>query len=303
MMKKKLLFGALLAGGVVVWKKVGQERAEVSLVGKVAIVTGASAGIGEATAHALARAGATVVLVARRAEELARVAGDLERYDRPMMVCVADVTDDGSLVGLVERVVERFGRIDILVNNAGLSMGGPFAEHDARYMRKMVEVNVYGLLRMTQLVVPIMKRQGGGHIVNVSSVAAILPIAGQTAYASTRMAVIAFSNALRRELMGSGVFVSVVLPGWTKTGMMADMDEDKLRESGLINPLVTVDEAVVPAEAIVDVIRYRRRKMVLGGIQIKMGAFFDLFSTHLVDWLLLATLDRDKSVEVLRDLG
>ena len=194
------------------------------LAGAVAIVTGASSGIGAATAEALAAQGAHVVLAARRLDRLQQLAGDLaERYGVRTLAVAADLSRRVDIDRLVAETLRAFGRIDILVNNAGLGLQGDaatLAEHQVRYL---FDVNVYGPLLAMQAVAPVMARQGGGAIVNVSSILGkvVVPSLGMVgssaAYTASKFALNAFSAAARMELAGQKIDVITVLPGVTRS--------------------------------------------------------------------------------------
>ena len=195
--------------------------ASSSLSGKTAIVTGASSGIGAATTRALRDAGARVAGGARRVDEIdADLALEL------------DVTDPESCAAFVVRVADEFGGLDILVNNAGLSLGrNPFAESTEEEERTVLETNVNGVIRMTRLCLPHLER-GGGHIVNLGSVAAIWPYEKGTVYCLSKAAVHAFSRALREDLLGRPVRLTTVAPGMVETDFSLVRfggDEEKAR--------------------------------------------------------------------------
>lgn len=274
-----------------------------SLDDKVVIVTGSSAGIGRATAHAFAAAGCRVVLVARRADVLAEVKAELAQYGKPVLAVPTDIVREDEVQALVETVQQTFGRIDILVNNAGVSLGGAFQQAEADQLRRMVELNVYTPMRLTQCVLPQMLKQKQGHIVNVSSVAGMVAAPGQVAYAATRSAVITFSHALRRELDGTGVRVSLVLPGWTRTAMLEKMPESELRAAGLLNAWITLDPPEVPARAMVDAVRYNRYQVTLGGPQFFIGDILHRISPRLLDLSYRWIGNRAKWLKVLENLG
>jgi 3-hydroxy acid dehydrogenase/malonic semialdehyde reductase len=181
-----------------------------ALDGRTALVTGASAGIGLATAKALAGEGARLALGARRAERLEEIAGDLPGEGH--LLGPLDVTDADSARAFVERAVSELGRIDILVNNAGLALGRTeIAEGSDEDDRIMWETNVAGLMRMTRLVLPHMA-DGRGHVVNLGSWAGRESYAGGGMYVGTKTAVRALTEVLRKELVGR-VRVSTVDPG------------------------------------------------------------------------------------------
>ncbi|MDX6220249.1 MAG: hypothetical protein QOJ48_1930 [Frankiales bacterium] len=186
---------------------------------KTAIVTGASAGIGEATCLALVEKGFTVYAVARRADRMAHLA------DKGILPISADVTDDASMVALVDRVVAETGRIDVLVNNAGYGSYGALEEVPMAEARRQVEVNVFGLARLTQLVLPHMRQQRSGRIINVSSVGGQIWEPLGAWYHATKFAVEGLSDSLRAELRPHGVDVVVIQPGAIRTewaGISAD---------------------------------------------------------------------------------
>ncbi|KOV79362.1 oxidoreductase [Nocardia sp. NRRL S-836] len=178
---------------------------------KVALVTGASSGIGEATALALHEAGYTVYAAARRTQRMEGLA------QRGIRVLAMDVTEDGSMVAGVERVIAEAGRVDLLVNNAGYGSYGAFEDVPLAEGRYQFEVNVFGLARLVQLVVPHMRAAGSGRIVNVSSVGGRIyePLGGW--YHSTKFAVEGLSDSLRLELKPFGIDVVVIQPGAIKT--------------------------------------------------------------------------------------
>jgi 3-hydroxy acid dehydrogenase/malonic semialdehyde reductase len=209
------------------------------LEGRTAIVTGASSGIGAATARALEDAGAVVVGGARRVDEVqASVAHPL------------DVRDRASCELFVRRAVEEVGAIDILVNNAGLALGlEPFSASTQEDEETVLETNVNGLIRMTRLVLPHF-REGVGHIVNMGSVAAIWPYAKGTLYCTSKAAVHAFSRALREDLHGQPVRVTTIAPGLVETPFSSVRfrgDEERARAAytgvGLGGPLRPEDIA------------------------------------------------------------
>jgi len=194
-----------------------------TLVGKVAIVTGASSGIGAATARELARRGAWVVLAARRTGELeAQVHAITEAGGRAIAV-PTDVTDATQMMRLVERTQEAFGRIDVLVNNAGANWVKPLAETSADEIIRLLQVNLLGALLLTRAVLPEMQQRRQGTIISVGSVAGHIP--GEPLYSATKFGVRGFSLALRRQLTGSGISVCLVTPGNIRTRMTSALRE------------------------------------------------------------------------------
>ncbi|MDX6421279.1 MAG: hypothetical protein QOG28_5899 [Trebonia sp.] len=185
----------------------------IDLTGKTVIVTGASSGIGAATARALHAAGARPVLAARRADRLAGLSDELGGA----LAVPADVTDPAQVRDLVAATLDRHGRVDGLVNNAGASIQGPIADIDLAEYRRILDLNVASLIGVTQAVLPAMRQQRFGRIVNISSGTTRRVATGSGAYAATKSAVNMISAVLREELAGDGIAVSLLLPSITAT--------------------------------------------------------------------------------------
>ena len=190
-----------------------------SLDGKVAAVTGASSGIGEATALALAAEGCAVALGARRKERVEALAERIESAGGTATALETDVADEQQARAFVETTAERLGALDILVNNAGVMQLGPLADADTEDWRGMVEVNALGLLYCIHAALPIMGAAGSGHIVNVSSVAGRHATLGGAVYNLTKFGVSGFSEALRQECAPANVRVTSIEPGFVDTEM------------------------------------------------------------------------------------
>jgi NADP-dependent 3-hydroxy acid dehydrogenase YdfG len=188
--------------------------ADQPLAGRVAAVTGASSGIGAATATALSRAGAAVALGARRRDRLEELAQSLEG---PASIHEVDVTDEQQARSFVEAAHAEHGGLHVLVNNAGLMLLGAVQGADTAEWRRMLDVNLWGLLVCSHTALPLIAGSGGGDIVNVSSVAGRRADAGAAVYNMTKFGVHAFSEALRQEALHDGVRVTVVAPGFVET--------------------------------------------------------------------------------------
>jgi len=191
------------------------------LSGRVAAITGASSGIGEATAVTLARAGAAVLLAARRGDRIDQLAERIESEGGRALAIETDVTDEEQANEFVRRTKDELGRLDVLVNNAGVMLLGPVIGADTSEWRRMIEVNLLGLLYCTHAALPIMGEQGSGHIVNVSSVAGRFANLGSAVYNLTKFGVNAFSEALRQEVVGANVKVTVIEPGMVETELLS----------------------------------------------------------------------------------
>jgi clavulanate-9-aldehyde reducatase len=201
------------------------------LDGKVAAITGASSGIGEATAVALAGAGAQVSLAARRKDRLDDLADRISADGGRALAIEADIGDHAQAESFVTRTVEELGGLDVLINNAGLMLLGPVEGADPDQWRRMVDVNVLGLLYCTHAALPLMRERGGGHIVNVSSVAGRHATFGSAVYNLTKFGVTGFSEALRQEALGSNIRVTVIEPGFVATELQAHNEIPAVREA------------------------------------------------------------------------
>jgi clavulanate-9-aldehyde reducatase len=188
-----------------------------ALDGRVAAITGASSGIGEATALELARAGAAVAVGARRRDRLDGVVERIEGEGGRALAIEVDVADEGQARSFVETAHSELGGLSILVNNAGVMLLGPVEGADLEQWRRMIDVNVYGVLYCTHAALPLMREGGGGDIVNVSSVAGRRADAGAAVYNLTKFGVTGFTEALRQEALHSGIRVMGVEPGMVDT--------------------------------------------------------------------------------------
>ena len=188
--------------------------------GKTVLVTGASSGIGRETALAFAAAGANVVLVARRATALARVARQARESGADALSVAADVTDPVAVAAGFRKSIKRFGSVDVVVNNAGILLPATVARLDPADLQRMLDVNLFGALHVMQAAVKQMQQQDtGGHIVNVASLAGRRGFSPLGGYCASKFALVGLTEALRTELMGSNVGVSLVLPGVIDTPM------------------------------------------------------------------------------------
>jgi clavulanate-9-aldehyde reductase len=190
---------------------------DVDLTGQVIAVTGASSGIGEATALACAKAGAAVALAARRTDRITALAEQITAGGGRAIAVQTDVGEEDQANAFVQRARSDLGRLDVLVNNAGVMLLGPIEGAPTEEWRRMIHANVFGVLYCTHAALPIMREQGSGHIVNVSSVAGRFARAGSGVYNLTKFGVGAFSEALRQEGVASGVRVTTIEPGAVAT--------------------------------------------------------------------------------------
>jgi NADP-dependent 3-hydroxy acid dehydrogenase YdfG len=238
----------------------------MSARGKVAVITGASSGIGEATARALVNAGYRVALLARRADRIDELAAELGDDALPLE---ADVTDRDSLVAAAERVQTELGGADILVNNAGLMLLGPFSSDLRDNYRRMVETNLLGAITTTEVFLDQL-RDGGGDLVNISSVAGRTARPTNGVYAATKWGMNGWSESLRQELQPE-IRVTVIEPGAVATELTSHITHDETREA----TEAVVKELAIRSEDIAEVIVFavsRPRRMTLNEILVRPTA-------------------------------
>jgi NADP-dependent 3-hydroxy acid dehydrogenase YdfG len=231
--------------------------------GRVAVVTGASSGIGAAIASALAGDGYRVVLLARRADRIRLLADEL---GQGALAIEADVTDRDSLVRAADRVASELGRVDVLVNNAGVMLLGPFSSAQRSEYRQMVEVNLLGAMTATEVFLDQL-RDGGGDLVNISSVAGRTARPGNAGYAATKWGMNGWSESLRQELQ-PGVRVMVIEPGAVATDLPTHITDPQTRH--IAGQLYATVE--VTAEDIADVVAFaigRPRRLTINEILVR----------------------------------
>jgi NADP-dependent 3-hydroxy acid dehydrogenase YdfG len=202
----------------------------ISLAGKVVAVTGASSGIGEATARLLAARGATVVLGARRTDRLERLATELREQGAAVLVDTTDVTRREDLDRLVGRAVDEFGTLDVLVSNAGISKIGPVGDADVDGWSAMIDVNLRGVLYGIAAAMPVFRSQGGGHFVTTVSTAGLKIVPDMAVYAATKNAVRTLMEGLRQESTDGVVRTTSISPGFVRTELDGSIDDPALRD-------------------------------------------------------------------------
>lgn len=256
------------------------------LAGRVALVTGASSGIGEATAREFARQWARVALFARREDRLEAVADGIRREGGQVMVCAGDVTDPGSVQAAVQSVLAQWKRVDLLVNNAGRGLAAPFEAVTVQEFRDLVEVNLVGVLTATQAVLPTMLKQNAGHIFNISSVVGRRGLPFRSAYSATKFGLVGLTECLRQELQGTGVHVSLVYPIFTTTEF--HHVEVKKVEPRRFGPVQSAEQV---AKAVVRCARHPRPE-VYPYPPARILAVLSALSPSLVDWMMTRLLSR-----------
>jgi len=202
----------------------------MDLENRIAVITGAGSGIGRETAIELSRHGCTCVLVGRTEDKLREVLGQVREYAPASTAEACDVSNEAQVKQMIQAVYERYGSIDILVNNAGIMVVKLFDELSDEEFDSHMAINYNGAVYATRAVVPIMKKQGKGAIINMASVGGRLNLPGLTANTASKAALFAFSESLHYELRDKGIHVGVILPGGTQTGLFDTAVFNKLGE-------------------------------------------------------------------------
>ncbi len=206
------------------------------LNGQVTLVTGASRGIGQATAIAFAKAGAKVIIAARSSSTLENIAGQITRLNGVCLPMQADVTDETSVRRLIEHAVAHFGRIDVLVNNAGAIVYGPAEHATLEDWDTVIGTNLKGSFLCAREIIPTMARQGGGHIINVASGAGRYGFPNLAIYCASKHGLIGLSESLGRELLSSKIRVSYICPGWVDTAFLAVFPQKMVVQASKTSP-------------------------------------------------------------------
>jgi NADP-dependent 3-hydroxy acid dehydrogenase YdfG len=222
-----------------------------NIEGKVVVITGASSGLGEATARMLSAGGATVVLGARRVERIDALTAELVRAGGRALALRTDVTRSADVQRLVDAAVETFGRIDVIVNNAGLMPSSPLERLKIDDWDRMIDVNIKGVLYGIAAALPHMQRQKSGHIVNVSSVAGHKVRAGTAVYSATKHAVRVLTEGLRQEVKPYDIRTTLVSPGAVATEL-----PDSITESDVQAGVKAFYEIAIPADSFARAVVY-----------------------------------------------
>ena len=209
------------------------------LTGQVAVVTGATSGIGAATARSLAAAGAKVVVSGRREDRLASLAAELERDGREVRSVACDLGTNEGAQAVVDAAISAFGRLDVLVNNAGVMFLSPIDDADPADWDAMIRVNLLGVMYASRAALPRMRQQKSGHIVNVSSVSGRFAGPTQGGYNASKWGVNGFSEALRREVHQDGIKVTLIEPGIVATELTDHIPHEatKTRYEGIVGQM------------------------------------------------------------------
>ncbi len=217
----------------------------LNISGKIAAITGASSGIGEATALLLAERGMKLVLGARRSDRLAALVRRIEEAGGEAVYATADVTRRSDLVGLVALACDRFGRLDVLINNAGISRLSRFDDLNVEDWDEMIDVNLKGVLYGIAAALPVFRRQGAGHVINIVSTSGLRIVPLQGVYAATKNAVRTLSEALRQEA-GDSLRVTGISPGFVRTDLARTITDAKIRSA----VMARMDKIAISPDAI-----------------------------------------------------
>lgn len=257
------------------------------LKGAVVVITGASSGIGRATAIEFARRGAQLVLAARRHEPLHELVAECQRMGVRAIAVPTDVTDERAMHALARQAAAAFGRVDIWVNNAGVYLAGPFEQVPAEDMRRLFETNLHGVIHGARAALPIFRRQGRGVLINIGSLNSKLPTPYFSAYTASKHAVAGLGGSLRQELMLEGldqIFVCTVMP----QGVDTPLFQHSANYSGrALKPMPPVVDAERVARAIVAVAERPRREVFVGN-----GARFFNFQSKIAPGFTEALMAR-----------
>jgi NADP-dependent 3-hydroxy acid dehydrogenase YdfG len=218
----------------------------MTLTGRVALVTGASSGIGAAAAEALAAAGATVALAARRADRLDSLVSKIEKAGGQAIALPGDIIDEQVAQGVVTETLRRLGRIDILVNSAGVIDSGGVENADTARYRRVIDINLMASLYTSRAVIGPMRAQGGGDIINISSTAGRRAAALFNAYAASKFGLTGMTEAMRQEVGRYGIRVCIIEPGATETEVSVGIGDPKFRQ--FISDHVSKEGAMKPED-------------------------------------------------------
>lgn len=259
----------------------------MNLTDKVVWITGASAGIGEATAQLAAKKGAKLVLSARRLEELERVKRSLNLPDNDVLVVPMDVEKPDDFPALVEKVIGHFGRIDVLYNNAGISQRGGAMETDLSVYKRLMEVNFYGVVALTKAVLPSMLAQKSGLIAATSSVSGKLGSAKRSGYSASKHALHGFLDALRAEVAKDGLSITLICPGYIRT----EISKNALSPDGTAHGKMDENQAKgMPVEAcaarIIRAFEQEKPEVYMGGMEV-LGIYLKRFLPGLLRKILV----------------
>ncbi len=266
---------------------------------KVIIITGASSGIGKALAFAFGQAGANIVITGRKKEPLFEVSDELTKQGINNLAIISDVSIEADNIEVVNKTVEKYGKIDVLINNAGISMRAMFEDCEVEVIKKVMDINFYGMVYATKYALPYIKETKGS-IVGISSIAGYRGLPVRTGYSASKFAMNGFLEALRTELLHTGVHVLTACPGFTASnirvaslGADGNSKGDSMRDEG---KMMSSEEV---AQHILKSVKNRDRDMVLT-LQGKMVVFLNKWLPKLTDKLTYNALAKEKDSPLKR---
>ncbi|MBN3907022.1 MAG: SDR family NAD(P)-dependent oxidoreductase [Nostoc sp. NMS1] len=263
--------------------------------GKTVLLTGASRGIGVFIARALAKEKATVVGVARSQQGLDRVSAEVKALGGHWLGITSDISDINSLPSLVEQINQLVGPIDILINNAGIEIYRPFQDYSSADLQSVLSTNLLAAMELSRLVLPTMLRQGSGHIVNIASLAAKKGPAYNSIYSASKAGMFMWSDAVRQELAGTGVEISVICPGYvSEQGMSADSGVAIPSSSGSSTP---TDVAIATIQAIKQnqpevIVNQDAISEAITKLLLALWEIFPLFGDKVNQWIGVTKLNK-----------
>lgn len=286
MFRFSLLWGLLSGLGYFLWRFFSPQHSDLILENKVVIITGASSGLGRALAMAFARRGARVVLTARRRELLEDVYREIEPYAAAALVIQADLTDDEQLRRIVPETLETFGRIDVLLNNAGRNGGSLFQNTSPDRIDTHLALNLRAPMMLTHQVLPLMIAQGSGSIINIGSTTSRVAAPTFVSYGASKHGLAGFTDALRREIEGTGVRVMLALPGWVRTELVPPVLVERVEQRGF-----NVLEADHVAEAFVQALLRGQEEVLVGDWLLRAAILAERYAPflHRLYWRIYLT--------------
>ncbi len=260
---------------------------------KVVWITGASSGIGEAVAYEMARAGAKLVLSARREDELLRVAKNIDSKD--VLILPFDVTAEDSLPIVVKQVMDYYGRIDLLLNNAGVGQRSYCVDTEMSTYRKLFEVDVFGQIALTKQVLPIMIDQKSGHIAVTASVAGKIGVAFRTGYCAVKHAMMGFFDALRTEVRPHNIKVTCITPGFIKTAISENaLSGDGSRHNIMEEYIKTGMDVTKAAKIMVRGLAKGKKEIVVSKLEERMGLWIKRICPNLIFWIVAKKAEKEE---------
>jgi uncharacterized protein len=261
----------------------------MELRAKTVVITGASSGIGRATALEMARRGANVVLGARRLDQLEQVAAECRALGVRAMAVGTDVTSAGDCAQLIAQA----GDVDVLVNNAGFAVFDAIADADVGGLREMMDTNFFGAVNATQAVLPQMLARRAGTIVNVASICGIMGYARMGGYCATKFALVGFTESLRDEVLRSGLRVALVCPATTKSEFFVRADRNKMPAAERLLPAISSEKVARAVCNAAEDGQYRRILPLLAASYMRLKEVFPRFA-HLTMRAVSGVLERGR---------